>query len=112
MALEDSNVVDAAGIEKATGFIVLTITDAWDWTDEQAHINALQAKLNNYVQFVKSGEILDTFPEAAIKPVIIDLYFQLPLPPIGEHFLRHANSECEKHGIKVRYEIFPDSFKK
>ena len=107
MALEDASVIDAAGIEKETGFIILTIADAWDWTDEQSHLKALQEKINAYLQFVESGEILDTFPEAAFKQIIIDFYFKLPLPSIGEDFLRHASSACEKFGVKVRHSIFP-----
>ena len=107
MALEDTNLVDAAGIERETGFVVLSLTDAWDWADEQEHLKALQAKFNVYLGFVESGEILETFPEAAFKPIVFNWVCKQPLPAIGEDFLSHVSDVCKKVGIQVRHVTFP-----
>lgn len=57
MALDQLDTIDAAGTDRATGEIVLTIVDAWNWFDEPAHLAALQAKLNAYFGFVEAGQI-------------------------------------------------------
>jgi hypothetical protein len=107
MALEDENAIDAAGIEKATGSIFLTIADAWDWQDEQEHLKALQQKFNSYLRFIDTGELLDTFPVAAFRPVIIDLISRFPLSTGGNEFLKHVAEVCEQHGVSVRHKVYP-----
>ncbi len=61
MAIEKSNIVDAVGIEKTTGDVVLTIADYLDWeTSEAQHLELLQEKLNAYLRFIESGELLES----------------------------------------------------
>jgi hypothetical protein len=74
MAIEKTDVVDAVGIEKATGNIVLTITDSLDWESaETEHIQMLQDKLNAYLRFIESGELLETYPDAVDRRAVICL---------------------------------------
>lgn len=64
MALDKTHVVDAAGVEKDTGCVVLTIADDWSWDDQKKHLLALQEKLNAYFNFIESGEMLESYPDA------------------------------------------------
>jgi hypothetical protein len=61
MSVLDPNSVDAAGIDKESGDVVLTISDHLEWDDANGHLLALQAKLNGYLRFVEGGDL----PEAA-----------------------------------------------
>ncbi|MGO8134287.1 DUF6572 domain-containing protein, partial [Rhizobium ruizarguesonis] len=57
MALDETNVIDAIGVDKATGELVLTITDHLEWKgSDSEHLLLLQEKLNTYLGFVESGE--------------------------------------------------------
>lgn len=47
------------------------ISDHLDWDDELEHIHALQEKINAYLRFVESGEILGKYPQAAGKTPVI-----------------------------------------
>ena len=56
MSVEDDTVVDIIGIEKATGQVVLTISDHLAWDDD--HLRLLERKIATYINFVESGQLL------------------------------------------------------
>ena len=109
MSLDRPNTVDAIGIEKDTGIAILTIVDSWDWKHEERHLLALQEKLNTYFDFIESGEIYETYPDAAGRKVIIDVIGRFPVPKTGLNFLEKANEACTDLGIKVRNTYYPGS---
>lgn len=109
MALDKPNTVDAIGIEKDTGAAILTITDSWDWADEQKHLLALQAKLNAYFCFIEGGEIWKSYPDAAGRQVVIDVVGKFPIPQIGMNFLNRATEACADLGVKIRSRHYPGS---
>ena len=51
-----------------TGHVVLTISDHLDWSASTWHQRILQAKLNKYLAFVESGELLERYETAAGRP--------------------------------------------
>ena len=59
MRLSDPETVDYLGIEKETGWVVLTLVDDCDWSDETRHLALLQTKLNRYFDFIDSGEVYE-----------------------------------------------------
>lgn len=83
MALDKIDSVDAVGIETSTDSIVLTIADSWDWSDEGAHLLALQAKLNSYFDFIEDGQLVESYPSAVGRRQVIDVITRYPLPAIG-----------------------------
>lgn len=109
MSLENTNTVDAIGIEKNTGIAVLTIFDSLDWQDEEQHLLSLQRKLNAYFDFVESGEIFQSYPDAKGRKIVIDVIGRFSIPKIGLGFLEKANEACADLGIKVRSIHRPDS---
>lgn len=64
VSVEDPGVVDIISLDKQTGCVTLTISDHLDWTDTVQHERLLEEKLNKYLAFVESGEILERYPEA------------------------------------------------
>jgi hypothetical protein len=65
VSVEQTDVVDIVGIDRETGRVVLTVSDHLDWSDSVGHqIILLQKKLNRYLTFVESGEILEQYPNA------------------------------------------------
>jgi len=78
VSVEQTDVVDILGIDRKTGHVVLTISDHLDWSDSVGHQTILQKKLNTYLAFVESGEILTRYPEAKSRPVAFRVVFQIP----------------------------------
>ena len=74
---------------------MLTILDAWNWSHVDAHLRALQAKLNTYLDFVASGQLLREYPQAAGKPARIDILFRCDAPPEADVLLDEARKVVE-----------------
>jgi hypothetical protein len=74
VSVEQTDVVDLLGIDRETGHVVLTISDHLDWSDSVGHQTILQKKLNTYLAFVESGEILGQYPDAKDRPVAFRWY--------------------------------------
>ena len=70
MSVEESGVIDIISIDGQTGHAILTISDHLDWSDSIHHQTILQAKLNAYLAFVESGQILVNYPDAAGRSIV------------------------------------------
>jgi len=94
------------GIDRETGHVVLTISDHLDWSDSNAHQTILQKKLNVYLAFVESGEILHRCPDARDRPVVFNVVFQVSPDEAGRAFLARAREVIESAGFSLRDEVF------
>src|SRR5436309_1853148 len=99
MPLEDTSKVDAISTEPGTGSVVLTIFDAWDWSDERTHLLALQAKLNAYFDFIQSGQIREACHSAEGRSLVIQVMTKFPVSLSGEEFLRQAASVASQLNV-------------
>lgn len=97
----DPFTVDAIGTEEENGTVVLSIVDSWDWTDEQAHLEALQAKINAYFDFIESDQLLDAYPAANNRPLSIDVVTKHQLADCGIHLLNLAMKAAEALGVSI-----------
>lgn len=109
MSLEQVNTVDAVGIENDTQHAVLTIADSWDWTDEQAHLSALQAKLNAYFGFIESGQVWESYPAAKGRKLRIDVVFRFAPTAGAIEFLAKASDVASELDVSVRHYTFRGS---
>jgi len=107
MSLEKTNTVDAVGIEKATGKVVLTIADSWNWQDEAAHLSALKEKLNAYGNFIESGEIWESYPQSQGRKVVIDVVSRFPVPMTAMNFLKRVSALFGDAGTELRISYGP-----
>ena len=73
MAVDNTRVVDAIGIEKEDREVILTIADQLDWEKEREHLNLLQDKINTYVSFIEGGELLEAYPDAKDRKAVINV---------------------------------------
>jgi hypothetical protein len=105
MSLDEADVIDAIGTEKDGSAVALTIFDGWDWSDEQQHLFALQAKLNAYFDFVQSGQIYRVRPEALRKNIRIDLLTPYPLPERALRFLSIARNAAAQLNVQITHRI-------
>jgi hypothetical protein len=107
MALDQSDTIDAAGTDRDTGEIVLSIIDAWDWTDEVAHLSALQAKLNAYFGFVETGQISEIEPSWRDVGVKIDVLFRQSPTDQAVALLKTAEFVARPLGLTITHRILP-----
>lgn len=108
MTIEQTKVVDFISIEPSTGNLILTISDHLEWDSTNEHFFLLQEKLNNYLAFIESGEILESFPNAQGRPVTIDLVCKYSPSRQDIEFLEVVKKFIQEAGFKFSYRVFQD----
>lgn len=103
MSIEQVGVVDAIGVDKETGQVVLTISDHLEWNDE--HLLLLQEKLNLYIGFVESGELLDVYPDSKGREVFINVICKYPPNVSGKDFLSRVGAIVERVGVRFAFQV-------
>src|SRR5436309_1830637 len=91
VAVDDPDTIDIMSINP-TGAVVLTIADHLDWADSTTHQSILQAKMNRYLAFIESGEILEHHADAADRGVVIEVLTRCEPDADGWAFLRRAQA--------------------
>jgi hypothetical protein len=109
MAIDDLSVVDAISLDPH-GVVNLSIFDPWDWTDEGTHLLAIQKKINLYFDFIQSRQLLEAYPDAAGKRILINLVAAEEVPPQGLELLRRADVLAMKLNARVSHEVHPFQF--
>jgi hypothetical protein len=110
VTIERLDLVDVVSIDKQAGNVVLTISDHLDWSDTIAHQTALQAKLNKYLSFIESGELLMRYPDAKDRRVTIKVVSKFKPDSEGWKFLSRASAVIEAAGFEFRHEQFAESY--
>jgi hypothetical protein len=106
MGLDKTLVVDAAGIEKSSGYMVLSIVDSWAWDkDDEAHLLALEEKLNAYFEFVESGQVWESYPDARSSRIVIELISRFAPSKRAHKLLEHAAKISVNLGIAIRSRV-------
>jgi hypothetical protein len=106
MPIDDLRVVDAISLDPHD-IVNLTIFDAWDWTDESGHLLMIQEKINTYFNFIQSGQLLEAYPNAAGKKILINLITPDPIPPQALELLRRADALAMKLNARVGHQVQP-----
>jgi len=105
VSVEQFDVVDVISIDKSTGEVILTVSDHLDWSDTVKHQTTLQTKLNKYLAFVESGEILTRYPDAKDRPVLFKVVFKYQPDQEGWQFLARAKEVIELAGFTLRLQV-------
>ena len=105
MSVEDVATVDMIGNDGSTGEVVLTISDHLSW-EEAGHLLKLQDKLNAYLQFIESGQLLAQYPKARDRRARICVICRFQPTEDGRRFLDEASRVIEQAGVGFRHEVF------
>jgi hypothetical protein len=110
MTIEQSDTIDIASIDKASGELWLTISDHLPWADdEDDHLVLLQDKLNAYLGFIESGQVFEELPNAAGRSVVINIIGKFPLSQTAERFFANAQAAVAGAGFRLQFSMLrPD----
>jgi hypothetical protein len=103
MAIDNPNVVDAMGIDKETGRVVLSVSDHLEWTRSDEHFTLLEEKIEAYIRFVQSGQLLESYPKAQDRQVEIKIVFKHS--PAGQRRLGQIHAAVERAGLSFSHEV-------
>jgi hypothetical protein len=105
MAIDNPDVIDIISVDPS-GRVVLCISDHLYWIDSVAHQCLLQVKINRYLAFVESGEILDRYPNARGRQVVIEVVTQHEPDAEGLLFLDRAKNTIALAGFEFVWRQF------
>lgn len=110
MSIEQVNTVDVIRVDKSTGEVVMTMVDHLPWNNdepetEHEHMLLLQEKLDAYLGFIESGEILKSYPISQGKKVRIEVIGKYQLSTHAEKFFSRARGIVQDAGVKLEFKL-------
>src|ERR1700675_748214 len=107
MSIDQTDTIDFATIDKTSGDLWLTISDHLPWLeeDEASHLVLLQNKLNAYLRFIESGEVLEKLPESRSRGIVINLVGKFPLSQKADFFFGKARAAVEGAGFRLQFSL-------
>ena len=107
MSIEQTNTVDFVTVDEKAERVVLTISDHLGWEeDEQTHLLLLQDKLNAYLQFIESGEMVKKFPQVKGRSAVISVVGKFPLSAEAIAFFENAKTAVRDAGFSLEFVLF------
>ncbi len=85
--------------------VELTISDHLEWDSENNHLLILQDKLNAYLDFIQSGQILEDYPNAYNENIIISVVMKYAPKEDALTFLNHCEKFLEKQGLDFKWKV-------
>ena len=88
----------------------MTISDHLDWqSNVTEHLSMLQEKLNVYLAFVESGELLETYPDAEGREIVFSIVGKHALSDEARQFVEKASAIIQDAGMRLEFELFQES---
>jgi hypothetical protein len=105
MSIEQINIIDFLSINADA--VVLTISDHLDWDSENKHLLLLQQKINSYLAFIESGEILKKYPDSEGRRPVISIKVMHAPNKEALTFFADVDKAVSGIGIGFKYEYTP-----
>ncbi len=100
MTILENDKVDFIGVDRASGAVVLTISDHLDWEeDPHHHEQVLREKVGAYQRFIESGDLLTAYPDAAHRDAVINLVTRARIGAEGRALVETVKGELKQVGI-------------
>lgn len=105
MTVMDERIIDLAGLEKKN--LILSICDHLDWGHEtdDVHLLMLQNKINDYLQFIESGEVNEQYQPESYEKIIIRIISKYPFNSDCIKFLNLSKQVINDAGFGLEWEI-------
>lgn len=103
--IEDADKIDAIGIDKSTGMVILKIFDHLDWSNESKHLYLLQEKLNGYIRLFESKEIYKAYPVAKSHEIAVSIDFAIAPPANALTFIDTASKIMQEAGLTLSFTV-------
>jgi hypothetical protein len=106
MSIDQTNTIDFISTSPE-GKVVLTISDHQSW-GEDGHLQLLQDKINAYLRFIESGQIIEDYPTAVEKEIIINTVLKYEPTDEATSFLEKAREVILGAGIGFQWRVLKD----
>ena len=105
MTIEQTEIIDYLGTRSDTGRMTLVISDHLDWeADEAGHLLLLQDKINTYLEFILSGQLLERYPSARDQTLEIRVKGKCRRSELAVKFYEVAEKQLADEGVLLVFE--------
>ncbi|SAL71392.1 hypothetical protein AWB71_04358 [Caballeronia peredens] len=101
MSLSDVDVIDYIGVNVLFRRVYIGLFDELDWRDEQAHQRALTKKIDRYISYVRSGQLLSGYPKVRGFEIVIEYVSTHPMTSSAVEFWKTRERVIGDAGFKV-----------
>ena len=106
MSVDQIDAIDFATVHKTSGDLWLTISDHLPWDENEGdHLALLQKKLNAYLRFIESGEVVKKVPAADGRRIVINIVGKFPLSQNAHFFFAKARVAIEEAGFRLQFSL-------
>jgi hypothetical protein len=107
VSIDIPDVIDAIGIDRETGEVILTISDHLEWEKGyEEHSSRLEAKIGQYLNFIISGQLFVDYPDGLGRKIRIDIVQKYPPDEQGHTWLHAAKCHVETQGYSLSWRTF------
>jgi hypothetical protein len=109
MSVDQTDKIDFLWKDEDNGRVMLTITDHLDWKkkDESEHLELLQDKLNTYLHFIESGQLVKSKPAYKGLPVVIHVRAKYRLSKEAAEFYKLVEKGIAEAGASLEFDHAP-----
>ena len=107
MSVDETDKIDLLVTDREKTHVLLVIADHLDWEefDEGHHLELLQDKINAYLDFVESGQLVEARPDLTGLPVIIRVDAKYPPSKKAEKFYRAVGPVATEVGVSLELHL-------
>jgi hypothetical protein len=107
MSVDETDKIDLLVTDRENTHVLLVIADHLDWKkfDEAYHLELLQDKINAYLHFIESGQLVDERPDLKGLPVIIRVDAKYPPSKEAEKFYRSVGPIVAEAGSSLELNL-------
>lgn len=87
------------------GKIELKISDHLDWIDADSHSLLLQDKIALYLEFIETGQLVENYPDALDKEIVIFVHMKFHPSEKGLMDLEHMETFFKEKDIEFKWQI-------
>jgi len=104
MSIDQKDIIDFISTAP-DGKVILSISDHLPWDTENQQLLILQDKINSYLKFIESGEIVESYPPSKNKDLVIRVTMQYEPNEISLVFLNRCKETILNAGIEFEWQI-------
>lgn len=110
MSIEHHDKVDGMGVDPIEGELVLLISDDLIWDENGEHFSLLERKIENYINFVKSGQAFEHSNVSLNTKVRIKLVYKHQPDERSDYILSSISSQLSNINILFSFGPLPAGF--
>jgi len=105
MTIEQIDKIDLISLNEEEGYVALIISDHLEWGEKNEKLLTLQSKINSYLSFIESGQLIEEYPDAASQEVRIHLHCMHNPNEEGKKFIALICPIIEEAGFKFTWQV-------